>query len=176
MLENQTSSFERRLAIHLTKLVEDRAQRAVLRRCRPGVPGTSFEVYRLLGTFLPELENPRREQCVLLAAHLAAAYPECWIEGDISLGQAARAPGDETDSESFGKRFTTVLESSFDQLEQRLPQFVSLLQQKRRKASLARLIRDLLQWNYERQPVQRRWARDYFAIYRSDPDHREDIK
>lgn len=172
MMSDKTTSFEQRLAIHLTNLVEDRAQRAVLRRCRPGLPGASFEVYRLLGVFLPELENHRREQCVLLAAHLAAAYPECWIEGNISLGEAARAREHETDSENFGKRFTTVLASSFDQLEQRLPQFVSLLQQKGRTASLARLIRDLLRWNFEQHPVQRRWARDYFAIYQNSPDQK----
>ena len=113
---------------------------------------------------------------MLLAAYLAAAYPECWIEGDVSLGEGARAPEDDADSENFGKRFTTLLDSSFDQLEQRLPQFMSLLQQKGRKTSLARLIRDLLHWNYDQHPVQRRWARDYFAVARNVPNQEEVIR
>ena len=142
----------------------------MLRRSRPGAPGATFEVYRLLGSFLKELENPRRERCVLLAAYLVAAYPECWIQGDVSLGQGARPLVTDNDSASFGKRFTTLLDSSFDQLEQRLPQFMSLLEQKKRKVSLARLIHDLLRWNYDQHPVQRRWARDYFAIAPDVPD------
>lgn len=84
--------------------------------------------------------------------------------------EGSRSREADNDSESFGKRFTTLLDSSFDQLEQRLPQFMSLLQQKGRKASLARLIRDLLHWNYDQHPVQRRWARDFFVITRNVPD------
>lgn len=168
-MDTQTS-FEQRLTDHLGVLVQDRAHRAVLRRCRPGTSGTTFEIYRLLGMFLPELDKPQRERCVLLAAYLAAAYPECWIDGDVSLGRGARSRAGEPDSENFGKRFTTLLDSSFEQLEGRLPQFMSLLQQKGRKISLARLIRDLLRWEYDQHPVQRRWARDYFAVARNIPE------
>jgi CRISPR type I-E-associated protein CasB/Cse2 len=157
------TSFEQRVADYLHSVVEDRARRAILRRCVPGSQSGTFEVYRILGAFLPELEDRQRERCVLMASYLVAAYPECWTDEDHSLGRAARTPEGETDSESFGKRFTALLDSNFEQLEQRLPQFVSLLNQKGRHASLARLIRDLLGWNYERHPIQRRWARDYFV-------------
>jgi hypothetical protein len=53
---------------------------------------------------------------------------------------------------------------------------MSLLQQKGRKATLARLIRDLLHWNYDQHPVQRRRARDYFAVARNVPDEEEVVR
>lgn len=151
------------MADYLLALVEDRAQRALLRRNVPGRKAANFDVYRLLGRFLPELEDRHRERCILLAAYVAAAFPSCWTTDDLSVGAGARPKEGEPDSESFSKRFTTLLESNFDQLEQRLPQFLSLLEHKRRQANLARLIRDLLRWTSHQHPVQRRWARDFFT-------------
>lgn len=164
------NTFSTRVEDHLWRTLLDdssreaAANRAILRRCVPSSRRFSFNAYRVLHPVLAGAHQERhREDCVILVAHLAAISPKLWSKASGSVGAAARPPSaDDATSKSFTVRFTTLLDSTFDELQQRLPPFVRLLESKGSTASLGQLLEDLQYWNAEKKYVQRRWAREFF--------------
>ena len=144
----------------LEKVRED-DDRATLAKLRRGLTEHAAEcemwVFAHLHGAAPEHEEP-----ALLTAALFAVHPQKGGRG--SLGAALRRLRTETASESLDKRFAVLIDSHPDELPARLRQSVSLLKSKEVPVDWRRLLSDLLDWGGPRRPVQRTWARDYWAV------------
>jgi CRISPR system Cascade subunit CasB len=66
------------------------------------------------------------------------------------------------------RRFCVLLDSHPEDLAERLRHAVSLLKSKEIPIDWAGLLDDLLRWNLEKRPVQRKWAREYWASRREN--------
>src|SRR5262249_19616278 len=82
---------------------------------------------------------------------------------DVSLGKAFSRLADATGSESIEQRFIAILNTAKEDLPVHLRYAVSLMRSKDIVFDWGMLLRDLLAWDYERSPVQRRWARHFWA-------------
>ena len=89
-----------------------------------------------------------------------------------SLGKTARDIKANGGSGSLDRRFTTLLDSNFDngQLEYRLIQMVRMAKSKDVGIDWKQLTRDVINWNRDGKPVQKRWASDYFGTRPADVD------
>jgi CRISPR system Cascade subunit CasB len=145
-------------ALERVREADDRATLAKLRR---GLTDHAAEcemwVYGHLRGALSEHEEP-----ALLTAALFATHPQKGGRG--SLGAAFRRMRTETSAESLDKRFAVLIDSHPDELPARLRQAVSLLKSQEVPVDWRRLLSDLLDWGGPRRPVQRTWARDYWAV------------
>lgn len=91
-------------------------------------------------------------------------------EGDVSkgyrrtLGHAiAQLYLARNQSKSIEQRFITLLDADEEQLPYRIRQMVQLLKAEDGiRIYWSELLRDLLAWNYERKPVQQKWARAFY--------------
>lgn len=112
---------------------------------------------------------PQHEEWAALIASLFAL----WHQGGDgmhrqaasgSLGVAFRQLRErQPESESVARRFAVLLDSHPDDLPIRLRHAVSLLRSYGVAIDWVQLLGDLLHWNAERRPVQRRWAREFWA-------------
>lgn len=139
----------------------DSAALAKLRRGlgRPVGQGGERDVwlYRHLGGAKPEHEEPAALVASLFALHPAAG-------GSGNLGAAfRRLYALMNESPSVEKRFAALLDAEAEDLHGRLRQAVSLLKAKEVAIDWKQLLYDLLRWDAEKRPVQRRWARDFWA-------------
>lgn len=157
-----------RFVAALKGLVErkDRATLAKLRRGLGKPVGQAADrdvwVYRHLHEAKPEHEESAAIVGSLFALHSAS--------GDASIGTGFARLKQGGASESVEKRFTALLDSNPEDLPARLRHAVSLLKSKDIAIDWARLLDDLLRWNFERRPVQRQWARDYWSAAATESD------
>jgi CRISPR system Cascade subunit CasB len=80
-----------------------------------------------------------------------------------SLGTTLRTVRHNRESASIDRRFQSLIDSEREQLPFRLRQAVRLAAASDQAIDWEQLLNDLLAWEYEGKPVQRRWARDYFV-------------
>ena len=137
----------------------DRATLAKLRRGLGKKVGQAGErdvwLFRSLEGAAPKDEDP-----AALIASLFAMHPKNSNDG---LGTAFRrlfeARGE---SASIEKRFAALLDADAEDLPGRLRQAISLLKPDF-PIDWRTLLQDLVDWDRERRPVQRRWAREFWA-------------
>jgi CRISPR system Cascade subunit CasB len=157
-----------------------RGDRAALAKLRRGLgkdagaaPDRDIWVYAHLHGAAPEHEEP---------ATLVASLYALWHQGGGDFRRAARTLGgsfrqlrDATDSGSVEKRFVALLDSEAEDLPHRLRQAVSLLKSKGIPVNWLQLLEDLLRWESPRRPVQRRWAREFWAAQAADEVKTENV-
>jgi CRISPR system Cascade subunit CasB len=110
---------------------------------------------------------PEHEEPAALVASLFAL----WHQGDRghgykpvgSFGGSYGSLRTEAASESVEKRFACLIDSHPDELPVRLRHAVSLLRSKEIAINWEQLLRDLLDWERDKRPVQRRWAREFWT-------------
>jgi CRISPR system Cascade subunit CasB len=119
-------------------------------------------VYGHLGGVTPEQEEP---------AALVASLFALWHQGGrarpkhppASVGASFGRFRVVADSKSVEKRFAALIDSHPDDFATRLRHAVTLLRSKDIPINWEQLLRDLLWWEAEKRPVQRRWARDFWT-------------
>jgi len=96
------------------------------------------------------------------------------ISGDFGVTWKRAIAG--TDSESIRRRFSVLLNADYDprtgdgDLPHRLRQMVRYSAGKGVGVDWSALLSDLSYWNHPEKPVQKRWARSFFASGSSDED------
>jgi CRISPR system Cascade subunit CasB len=108
------------------------------------------------------------EEPAALVASLFALHPST---SGRSLGEAfATVLENDRENSSVEKRFVAVLEAHPDDLPDRLRHAVTLLKARDLPIDYGLLLLDLLDWNRERRPVQRRWSREFWTLRESEPE------
>jgi CRISPR system Cascade subunit CasB len=146
----------------------DRAALATLRRALGKDPGAAPETYPIVMPYVPERADERAERIYFLVGSLFALHQQSWrrAEGDKSphdFGASMRLMTDRRPGGGVERRFGALLACSEVELGEHLRHGVSLLKSEDVPIDWVRLVADLKEWNYERRPVQRRWARSFWA-------------
>jgi CRISPR system Cascade subunit CasB len=141
---------------------DDRAALAALRRGLSKEPGTAAEMYPVVVPRLPFGLSPRQEDWYYFIAALFAAHPEPGGQGN--LGKAFAHLKAAKNSESVEKRFVALLNSHEDDLPGHLRHAASLLQSRNVPVDWRQLLYDVQYWGHPDRFVQRRWARDFWAV------------
>jgi len=139
----------------------DAGERARLKRSAGQTLGEAREAnffYRLLPNGVPEY----KEGIYFLVATL---YPMAENMPNGDFGVSLRKARDEKNHKGLDRRVQALLDSDESQLPFRLRQAVHYLHSRpeRVKVNWQELLKDLLWWDTVNRPVQRRWARNYFA-------------
>ncbi|MFZ5824075.1 MAG: type I-E CRISPR-associated protein Cse2/CasB [Bacillota bacterium] len=164
-------------ATFLANLKElDRGALAVLRRSAGLRIAEARSAMGLFYRMLPPV-RPGDEEIYFLVATL---FPLNDQEFTGDFGATMRAVKRALDRDSIDRRMAILLDSEFErgsrsggELPYRLRQAVQLAAGARVGVDWARLLEDLLQWNREGRPVQKRWARSYFQEHLT-PDATQD--
>lgn len=142
----------------------DSAGRARLRRNAGRTLGEARDIHRVFYQALPYDVHERRHEDFFLLATLFPLAPH--RAGAGSLGAALRRVrqirSGSDQANSLDRRFQTVIDSDREQLPFRLRQIVRLIRADDQAIDWSQLLSDLLAWELDGKPVQRRWARDYF--------------
>jgi CRISPR system Cascade subunit CasB len=149
---------------------QNRREAGTLAKLRGGLtehPGErDVWVYAHLGGARPDQED---------SAALVASLFALWHQGGRGQTRSADSFGGSygrlrllSGSESTEKRFAALIDSHPDDLPARLRHAVTLLRSKDIPIDWERLLGDLLSWEAEKRPVQRRWARDFWARNMAD--------
>ncbi len=144
---------------------------AALRRGAGKRPGTAHEMYPYVVPWLPDREDaPWDEVRYYLVATLFAVHqqssPTCpHAPGAGSVGRAmwTLRGRQGVSPEAVERRFLSVVSADADTLPDRLRQTVTHLRGQSISMDYVGLGRDLQGWGRPARPVQRRWARDFFA-------------
>ena len=137
----------------------DAAGRARLKRNAGRTIGESRDIYRVFFQALPYevAGRPFEEEIYFLVATLfPMAEPR---SGALSFGATLRRVRQRRESASLDRRFQNLLDSAREQLPFRLRQAVRLAAASEESIDWSQLLSDLLAWEYEGKPVQKRWAR-----------------
>lgn len=161
---------------------------AALRRGLGKEPGEAPEMFPYLVPWTAEL-NERTQETYYLVASLFGMHPATWPrhtdEGiwdewrrnfGASMRWAAASDAGPEGSETgrrrvsgTERRFVGVLNSSRDELPERLRQAVSLCRSRDVPVDWAVLVHDLLRWDSPRRSTQRSWARAFWSDTVSEP-------
>ncbi len=146
------------------KVVGDRAALARLKRCAGRRLAECPEVYPIFYRLLPAeaLGRDREHEACFLIATL---FPNAPDRSDRDLGEALRVLTSAHPEQASGieRRLSVLLDSSTSDLPFRLRQVIRLLAGKEIGISWRKLLVDVLEWEWESRPVQKRWARSYFG-------------
>lgn len=142
-----------------------------LRRGLTGQPGTTPAMFPYIASWVPEKARNRWEEKVYyLVASLFAYYQSGAAGGKGlrtetgNLGQHCRVlQQKENQSDSFERRFTSLLNAHPDDLQAFLRQVISVLKSKDISINWHQLFQDLLYWNSDSKYIQRQWANSYWA-------------
>jgi CRISPR system Cascade subunit CasB len=138
----------------------DPGGRARLKRSAGKSLAESRDVLGLFYSVLPPGVPAYHEEIYFLVATL---YPMADGGGKGDLGASLRHAQDSKNTKGLDRRVGILLDADEVQLPFRLRQAIRFLKSKQARVNWPRLLEDLLRWNYARRPVQRRWARSYFA-------------
>jgi CRISPR system Cascade subunit CasB len=172
-----TETADRRYVGFLESLREsgDRARLAALRRTLGKQPLAAPEAWPVVMRYLPEQAGDRIEQIYFLVGGLFALHPKSWprAEGDHSphdFGASMRLLANSREGQGVERRFAALLACDDASLVEHLRHAVALLKSGPVPIPVdwMQLISDLRQWNYERRPVQRKWARSFWIAMRLD--------
>lgn len=149
---------------YLESLCDDRGALAALRRGLGQPPGTVASMYPYVVPWLPASRHS--ESAYYLVAALFAFHPAEGGEGNMGSHfhfARAREPG--SDDVALERRFTTLLAAHPDDLPTYLRQAVGFLRSKEVPVNWHQLFHDLQRWAYEDRPVQKDWARAFWAAH-----------
>ncbi len=141
---------------------------ATLRRALGKEPGAAPEAYPLVLSFIPEGTSPRVESIYFLVGSLFALHQKSWprVDHDTSprdFGASMRILAGRRPGGGVERRFGALLACSDAELGDHLRHAVSLLRAENVPIDWVGLISDLRNWNYNRRPAQRRWARSFWS-------------
>jgi len=178
---SRPSEEQRAFIGQLNKLAErkDRGALAQLRRGLGGEPGSDLAMAPYVTRYIPAAAGVWEEAAYYLVAALFAWHPVDWAEAETeghNLGASfARLAVSQGLSEgrigSTEQRFVALLNSHRDDLYVHLRQAVGLLKSKEVPVDWAQLLADICRWNATDRPVQRAWAKAFWATgpVESDP-------
>lgn len=164
----QIGERDRAFAASLEALGGLANRRQVLSILRRGASGGTvrFDAIRALDRVVPRGATDRDFDAYGLVAGLYAVYHQgrstiAATDGDLgdSFARLGRSPGWETDRAA--RRLTRLLAARAATLGERLRHTVTLLRSADVPVNWAMLAHDVRLWDYEGQPVQRRWARSF---------------
>lgn len=183
------SERERAFVEYLARLaaVPDRAALAALRRSVGKALGEVVEACRYVVPWLPAHAGGREEAAYYLVAGLFAWHPQPWpsdgeARGPRNFGASLRRllPADdaaETLREEgrerlapLERRFMALLACHRDALPEHLRRLMGLLRAAEIPVDWAQLLHDVQRWDWEDRPVQRAWARAFWAAAEPGPD------
>lgn len=160
---NEYEEQNQRFITHLARVVEDRGNRAALRRYWS--PTTRHQAYPILGQLFA-LEDKRQ---TILAA-LYAEHPN--HQKKISVGKAALLLGDRKEGQHpYDTHFRRLLScDSTEDLAQQLHRLVKRLSRSRESIGLdyADLLKRLNFWANHHESVKLRWAADFWQAPHTD--------
>jgi len=145
----------------------DAGGRARLKRSAGRSLSESGDVLGLFYSILPHGVPPTQEEMYFLAATL---YPLADGGGKGNLGAALHIARQDSNAKGLDRRVEILLDADEAQLPFRLRQAIRFLQSNRVRVNWPRLLDDLLRWRYANRPVQRQWARAYFAQDRAEDE------
>lgn len=147
----------------------NRAALAALRRGLGRPPGAVPEMYRFIAPFTGESERRDREDAMFIVGSLFGLYPRHSALKGSPL-KALRTLDIERDS--IDKRVLALLNAGQQEIPTHLRHVVHLLASSDRQPAInyETLLRQLRSWNHPDRWVQRIWARDWWADYRSTDD------
>lgn len=164
MTTHKPTPRQRQIAEFVANLARlDAAGRARLKRNAGRTLGEARDVHRVFFQAAPYaiVGRPYEEETYFLIATL---FPMAEARRDAaSLGTTLRTVRHNRESASIDRRFQSLIDSEREQLPFRLRQAVRLAAASDQAIDWEQLLNDLLAWEYEGKPVQRRWARDYFV-------------
>jgi CRISPR system Cascade subunit CasB len=141
----------------------DAAGRARLKRNAGRTLGEARDVHRVFFQALPYelIGRSFEEELYFLVATL---FPMAEPRGaGTSLGATLGRVRRSRESASIDRRFQSLIDSDREQLPFRLRQVVRLAAASDQPIDWARLLEDLLRWEWDGKPVQTQWARDYYV-------------
>lgn len=154
----------------------DRGALAALRRGLGKDVGAVPEMYPYVVPWLPRDQAPGwewREHAYYLVASLFGLYPSIWFSfdtgnkrstlGTAMLQLARRIEANTGNHESADARFAALLNTTTIDLPEHLRHAISLLKARDVPVDWAQLLRDVQDWTVPYRPVQRAWARAYWA-------------
>ena len=150
---------------YLESLRDNRGALAALRRGLGQPPGTVASMYPYVVPWLPADAGPRQEMAYYLAAALFAFHPKEGGQGNLGNHFAdVRRQDPKADHAALERRFTALLAAHPDDLDTYLRQAVGFLRSKEVPVDWHQLFFDLQRWGYENRPVQKEWARAFWAV------------
>lgn len=157
---------------------DQKGRLAVLRR-NAGEPLKEARGITWMYDLLNDFERGYGDETLFLIATLIAldrpylngTQPRAGSFGQ-TLALLKSQPG--ANAESLERRFAILLDADFDpqdgagELPFRLRQTVKLVVSKGGGTDWPRLLNDLRQWNDDRKPIQKRWAKDFYTPFAAD--------
>lgn len=140
---------------------------AALRRGLGKAPGTVASMYPYVERFLPSNPGPARFRAYYLVASLFASHPMPWRSGGgererhdfgASMARLRHAVGPRGGDQAVDRRFVALLAASSNDAPYHLRQCTSLLATHQIGVDWEQLVEDLIRWDREDHPVQRKWA------------------
>lgn len=141
----------------------DRQTLAHLRQC---IGKPDYVTLAKLGHLFFGVPEYRLEDAILVA-QLFGVHSDAGGRGTI--GRALHHANKDTESDSNDKRFIVLVETSKEDLPDRLRHIVRLLKSKGIPIDFEQLLRDLNNWDHQDRFVQWNWSRDYWNL-RDDSD------
>lgn len=176
------SERQREFIKHLKELAErkDRGALAQLRRGLGREPGSDLAMAPYVTRYIPAAAGAWEEAAYYLVAALFAWHPRDWDEAEpeaeghnlgASFARLAMLQGPaEARARSTEQRFGALLNSHRDDLHVHLRQAVSLLKSKEVPVNWDQLLADVCRWNAPDRPVQRAWAKAFWAPGANESD------
>lgn len=139
---------------------EERGALAALRRGLGQPVGSAHEMYRYIVPWLDDQSSAAQEEGYFLVASLFAYHPQPGGVGNLGTS-FARARDPQGDDTAIERRFTALLSAHREDLPFYLRQAISFLRAKEVPVDYHQLLRDL--WAWERDYVQRNWAKAFWG-------------
>lgn len=141
----------------------DPGEQARLKRNAGQTLGESRGVLPFFYRVLPrEVRRERDVETYFLVATLLPLAPKRG-QGDFGQSLLGVAGLPEVNRQGVDLRVAILLDSHRGELPFRLRQAVRLVASHERRIDWRRTLADLLRWDHPRRPVQKAWARSYFA-------------
>jgi CRISPR system Cascade subunit CasA len=129
-------------------------------------PDQISRIHSLITPHIPEADHdPWCEAVYYLIGTLFAYYPENSDRGNMGSHFRLAGPYGSVQEQHIENQFSLLLSSDTQELSMRLQKVVDLLRSKVIKVNWAELFMDLLQWNAPGQPVQKKWANDFWGYH-----------
>ncbi len=147
---------------------ENRGALAALRRGLGKPLGEAPEMYPYVMPLLGGRVSDRQEEAFFIVAGLFGLHQRSWAgtedgRGFSNMGASLALLKDGKQDPAIERRFVALLNAHPDDLAEHLRSLVSLLASKDAPIDWGQLLADIRRWDWEGQPVQREWARAFWA-------------
>ena len=147
---------------------KERGALAVLRRGLGKPPGDAIDMFPLVIPYVPAEANSYEVECYFIVASLFAMHDQPGGTDDLGSHFAALKANNgrsvqSGEADPLERRFVALLATHVDDLAYHLRQAVTLLRTGEVPVNWLRLLGDIQRWGDPDRPVQRRWARSFWA-------------